>query len=170
MNHPRGDRVRASVQVALPPDRAFSVFTGEIDRWWRRGLRFRHFSGTRGIIHLEPTLGGRLFESFEQDGTTHVVQTGKIIEWAPPARLVFEWRNSTFTPDETTVVEVVFEPNARGTLVTVTHSGWSTLRPDHPARHGHPVDAFIRERAMWWSDLMTALRRFAADKGLSREE
>ena len=45
-----------------------------------------------------------------------------------------------------------------GTEVTVIHRGWSSIRPDHPARHGLAVDAFVRMIGMWWGDLMTALR------------
>lgn len=55
-------------------------------------------------------------------------------------------------------MEVTFEPTRGGTLVTVTHSGWSKLRPDHPVRHGRQGAAFVRELGRWWSGLMTSLR------------
>ncbi len=159
MSTKEGDRVRVSVQVTLDPSAAFRVFTEEIDRWWRRGPRFRASGTNRGILRLEPEVGGRLFESFDQHGKTVVVQTGTVVEWAPPRALAFEWRNVNFAPNEVTLVEVEFAANPRGTMVTVTHSGWAAIRPDHPARHGLPVNRFIRQRAMWWSDLMTAYRR-----------
>jgi hypothetical protein len=41
---PAGDQVRVSVSVAVPPAAAFEIFTQEIDRWWRRGPRFRRGS------------------------------------------------------------------------------------------------------------------------------
>ena len=64
-----GDRVSASVFVAAPPDIAFEVFTDQIDRWWRHGLKFR--DGARGlsVLHLECKMGGRLFETFTTPGS-----------------------------------------------------------------------------------------------------
>jgi hypothetical protein len=38
----------------------------------------------------------------------------------------------TFVPGETTHVDITFI--ATGTGVTVEHTGWSKLRPDHPVR------------------------------------
>jgi uncharacterized protein YndB with AHSA1/START domain len=156
-----GDQARVSVLVAVAPAAAFRIFTEEIDAWWRRGLRYRMAGRRRGIIHLEAGVGGRLFESFESGGETRVVETGRVTAWDPPARLAFEWRAANFAPAESTEVEVVFQPSASGTLVTVTHRGWSRIRPDHPARHGLEVAAFIRSMGLWWGDLMTSLREHA---------
>jgi uncharacterized protein YndB with AHSA1/START domain len=157
-----GDQARVSVVVAVPPAVAFRVFTEEIDAWWRRGLRYRVARGDRGILHLEPGVGGRLFESFDSPSGPKVVETGRVRAWEPPSRLVFEWRAVNFAPAESTEVEVQFEPSARGTLVTVTHRGWSRIRPDHPARHGLETEAFVRKIGLWWSDLMSSLREHAA--------
>jgi uncharacterized protein YndB with AHSA1/START domain len=159
---PPGDRARASVLVAVPPAFAFRAFTEEIDQWWRRGLRYRVSGKGRGILHLEGGVGGRLYESIESKSGTRVVETGRVTAWEPPRRLVLEWRNVNFRADEKTEVEVIFEPSASGTLVTVTHSGFSALRPDHPARHGLPVPEFIRMIGLWWGDLLTSLREHAA--------
>lgn len=157
-----GDQARVSVLVKVPPEVAFAVFTEEIDLWWRRGLQYRVSGKGRGIMHLEPRVGGRLFESIESKGGTRVVESGRVTAWEPPARLVFEWREVNFAPGETTEVEVTFDPSPSGTLVTVTHRGWAAIRPDHPARHGLEVPAFIRMMGMWWGDLMTSLREHSA--------
>lgn len=156
-----GDQARVSVLVRVAQDVAFRIFTEEIDQWWRRGFKYRVAGKRRGIIHLEPRVGGRLFESFEVGSETKIFQTGTVTAWDPPSRLVFEWRAVNFEPHESTEVEVVFERGENGTLVTVTHRGWSKIRPDHPARHGHPVEPFIRTMGLWWGDLMTSLREYA---------
>jgi uncharacterized protein YndB with AHSA1/START domain len=157
-----GDRVRVSVLVGVPPSEAFGTFVEDIDRWWRRGFRYRVAGKRRGIIHLEARTGGRLFESFETSSGTRVVETGRVTSWQPPTRLVFEWRAHNFGPSEKTTVEVLFEPSPSGTLVTVTHDGWGAIRSDHPARHGLDVPAFIRMMGLWWGDLMTSLREHIA--------
>ena len=159
-----GDQARATVAVAVPPALAFRVFTEEIDQWWRRGLKYRVAGGNRGFIHLEPRIGGRLYESFETGGTTRVFETGTVKVWEPPSRLVFEWRGVNFAAGERTEVEVVFVPSPSGTTVTVTHRGFAGLRPDHPVRHGEDVPAFIRMMGLWWGDLLTSLREHAAGR------
>jgi len=164
---PPGDQARASVLVRLDAATTFRVFTEEIDAWWRRGPAYRVAGHRRGVICIEPGVGGRLFESIEhddeQDGTPQrVVETGRVTAWEPPRRLVVEWRGGNFAPGEKTEVEVSFEPRDTGTLVTVTHRGWSALRPDHPARHGKQTAAFMRMIGMWWGDLLGSLREHTA--------
>ncbi len=155
---PSGDRVRAMVTVDLPIDETFRVFTEEIDLWWRRGRRFRHDPADRGIIRLEPGVGGRLFESFTRGRRTVVIETGKVTVWEPPRRLAFEWRIANFRPDEVTYVEVDFVARGARTEVAVVHRGWAAIRADHPARHGDPVPVFLRATGMWWGDLLASLR------------
>lgn len=152
-----GDVARASVLVRVPTDVAFRTFTEEIDAWWQRGLRYR-IGKEASVLHIEPFVGGRLFESFDLPRGPTTKQTGTVTAWEPPARLAFEWRGVNFRADEKTLVEVTFEPRTSGTMVTVTHSGFASLRADHPVRHGLPVPDFIRMMAMWWGDLLTSLR------------
>jgi hypothetical protein len=158
---PAGDRARVSVLVAVPREVAFRVFTEEIDQWWRHGLKYRVSGRGRGILRLEPGVGGRLFEEIESKAGARVVETGRVTEWDPPARFVLEWRNVNFSETEKTYVDVTFDPSPSGTLVTVTHSGWSAIRADHPVRHGLDVTAFIRQNGMWWGEVLTSFREHA---------
>ena len=159
---PPGDRVTVSVQLSVPAERAFRAFTEDIDMWWRRGLPYRVAGNNCGVLRFEPEIGGRLYERIETSTGERMAETGRITAWEPPRRLAFEWRAINFEPDDRTIVEVTFEPKGSGTLVTLRHSGWSSIRPDHPVRHGQPVPEFIRGMGMWWGDLMTALREFLA--------
>ena len=165
----RGDQVRVTALVDAPVEETFRIFTEEIDQWWRRGRRFRIDPGhhERGVIHLETGCGGRLFESFRtKTGAEKIVQTGQVLVWAPPHRLVLEWRNVNFARTEATEIEVEFAPRSRDrTLVTLTHRGWDAIRPDHPARHGHDVGPFLAELGRWWGDLLASLRRVARGQG-----
>ena len=155
---PRGDQVRVTLAVSVPRELAFDLFAHEIDRWWRKGPRFRQSGMTAGMIRLEPGVGGRLFESVSSAGVERVFVVGKVRVWEPPSRLVFTWKNEVFAANEDTEVEVSFAATSSGTLVTVTHRGWAALRPDHPARHAMPVDEFIRSLGSWWGDQMSSLR------------
>jgi uncharacterized protein YndB with AHSA1/START domain len=157
-----GDRARVSVSVAIPPSRAFHIFTADIDQWWRHGMKFRHSASRSSLLRIEPKVGGRLFESFETDGTQHIVEVGRVRVWEPPRQLAFTWRNANFAPHEHTEVEIQFEPTASGTLVTVTHSGLAALRADHPARHGLQDAEFCRMIGLWWGEQMSSLRLVCA--------
>jgi uncharacterized protein YndB with AHSA1/START domain len=154
---PRRDQCVVSVLVEVPPAEAFRVFSEEIDAWWRRGLRYR-LGKQRSVVHLEPKLGGRLFESFETASGSQVFETGHVTIWQPPERLVLEWRAVNFAPSERTEVDVHFQPSPSGTLVTVKHRGWSLLPDDHPVRHGQDAATFLARMGLWWGALASALR------------
>ena len=157
------DQARVTVSVTAPPALAFEVFTREIDLWWRRGPKYRHFGGDRALVAIEPFEGGRVFESDGREGPAHEI--GRVLEWAPPTRLRFEWRLANFAPHERTEVEVRFEPAGDGTRVTVTHRGWTAIRDDHPARHGETSSAFLRRLGLWWADQLTVFMRLVAAPG-----
>ncbi len=152
-----------TVSVAAPPELAFEVFTAEIDLWWRRGLQYRRFGGARALIAIEPREGGRVFETPGGDGPVHEI--GRVLQWQPPTRLRFEWRLSNFAPGERTEVDVLFEADWDGTRVTVTHTGWNAIRPDHPARHGETNAAFLRRLGLWWGGQLSVYRIHASHPG-----
>lgn len=163
---PSGDQATVSVFVAVAPADAFDVFTQETDLWWRRGFKYRLAGRRPGTVYFEPGVGGRLLESFETESGTRVYETGVVTVWDPPSRLVVKWRNSNFSPGESTELEVLFEAWGQGTRVTVQHRGWSALRTGHPARHGLEGAAFSRMMGLWWSDLLTSMREFIEMRSL----
>ncbi|MGH9323090.1 MAG: SRPBCC domain-containing protein, partial [Vicinamibacteria bacterium] len=153
-----------SVLVKVAPEDAFSIFTTEIDLWWKQGPAYRIAGRKRGQINFECGPGGRLLETFELASGPRTFEVGNILAWEPPQRLAFEWRGVNFKPDEKTTVEVTFQPSASGTLVTVKHRGWSSLSDGHPARHGLTGREFSRMIGLWWGELMTSLREHADDR------
>lgn len=156
-----GDKVRVEALVRVPIGDAFAVFTTEIDRWWRRGPAYRIGGKHVGPLHLEPELGGRIFQQYGAGGAA-VHEIGRITVWEPPHRFAFTWRGINFRPtDAATVVEVWFAATASGTRVTLEHRGFAALPDDHPVRHGKPVAAFVRDLGLWWGGLLTGLRELA---------
>jgi uncharacterized protein YndB with AHSA1/START domain len=158
---PSGDQATVAVVVAVDVADAFEVFTQEIDRWWKRGPRYRIAGHGPGVLQFEAGVGGRLFETFETAAGAKVFEVGRVTAWEPPSRLVLEWRNANFAPSERTEIEVLFEPAGGGTRVTVQHRGWAALRPDHPARHNLAGSVFSRMIGLWWGEQLTALRELA---------
>jgi hypothetical protein len=151
-------RVQTFVQVAVAD--AFAVFTDEIDLWWRRGPAYRIAGRNPGTMHLEPRLGGRLFEQAGERGAA-LHEIGTITAWDPPTHFRFTWRGVNFAPGESTTVEVWFEASGDGTRVTLEHRDWATIPADAPVRHGKDVPAFLRDLGLWWGGLLTSLRERA---------
>ena len=146
-----------AVRVDAAPAVAFAAFTEDLDQWWRRGPKYRH-AGHAGTIHLEPWVGGTLYESWHDATGAHRFTLGTVLAFEPGRHLRFSWRNATFAPTESTEVDVTFTAAGDGTLVTVRHFGWEALRPDHPARHGQDDRELARAVGMWWAEQCHALR------------
>ena len=150
-----------AVRVRVPPAAAFALFTAEIDRWWRRGPKYRHAGrAPDAAIAIEPKVGGRVYERWREGEQAREFVLGTVRVFEPAARLVFSWRNATFAPLEDTEVEVTFAAVSSGTLVTLRHRGWETLRKDHPAKHGMDDAAFARSLGLSWGEQLSALREF----------
>jgi uncharacterized protein YndB with AHSA1/START domain len=103
-------KVFLALRVPADPMRAFKVFTQEIASWWQPSGLFRVSDTGDGRLAFEPGEGGRLLTTFE-DGSTFEI--GRISVWEPGKRLVFAWRQANFSAEQSTEVEVCFEPVAR---------------------------------------------------------
>jgi uncharacterized protein YndB with AHSA1/START domain len=112
--------VRKTVRVAAPPDRAFEVFAAGIGRWWPRSHSLCK-AGLETII-IEPRVGGRWFER-GVDGSE--CEIGKVLVWAPPARLVLAWQLTgewIYDANASSEVEVKFVADGEGaTRVDLEH-------------------------------------------------
>ena len=84
--------------MEVPVERAFRVFTDQIDDWWIR----EHHIGSADLerVVIEPREGGRWYE-IGVDGSE--CDWGRVLEWEPPGRLVLAWQIS---------VELAIRPGA----------------------------------------------------------
>ncbi len=141
--------VSAAVEVAIDPATAFRVFTEELEAWWLQGP-INFFDSTRArAMRMEPGVGGRILEVYDQAGADDL-EVARIVEWAPPSRLV--WRSSL--DDVTTTV--TFTETPAGTTVRVEarlpldgedHGGtaWVRVVPTWLARWVDRRDVVARE-------------------------
>ena len=116
--------VEIQLNVPLPPQQAFAVFSEQMDTWWpRRGVFPYSFApeSTQPLhIRFEAGLGGRYYETFA-DGSEYVI--GRTTAWEPPARLAYTWRDPVW-PGETTI-ELRFSAREEGTVVDYRQSGFA---------------------------------------------
>ena len=113
------------IDVELDPTEAFDVLVDELaGALVELGLR------------LKPGVTGRVVErDFE---------VGRVVAWEPGERFLLAWRQANWQEDESTEVELRFEPVAGGTRVTLEHRSWGGLLGD---RRGEAVGWFAGEVA-----------------------
>jgi uncharacterized protein YndB with AHSA1/START domain len=107
------------VDVKAPPERAFAIFAGNISAWWPGNMAIGAEPWV--AVEIEPVAGGRWFE---RDASGAETQWGRVLEWAPPGRLLLAWQiDAAFKYDPTfeTELEITFEPRGDGTRVTLEH-------------------------------------------------
>jgi uncharacterized protein YndB with AHSA1/START domain len=144
-----------SIRVAADPSSAFDVFTNEIALWWQPDDLFRITSGGDGRLAFEPGVGGRLFTTLDNGSTFEI---GRVSVWEPGKRLVFTWRQANFTDEQSTEVEVLFEPVGKETRVSIEHRAWDTIPQRHAARHGFPEHATLQRVGDWWHASLSAFK------------
>ncbi|WP_260581545.1 SRPBCC domain-containing protein [Sphingopyxis sp. PET50] len=147
--------VIVALRVAVPPARAFEVFTREIGLWWQSHPLFELSRGGDGVPSFDPEgPDGRLVTRFA-DGKEWEI--GRVRCWLPGERLAFGWRLPSFRADQATEVEVRFEAVGAETRVTVEHRGWDTIPQQHVARHGFALMLFQRRLGEHWRGLLGAM-------------
>jgi uncharacterized protein YndB with AHSA1/START domain len=115
--------VRQSAVVAVPPARAFTVFTEQMSSWWPLETHTIGAAPAAATV-IEPHEGGRWYER-AADGSE--CEWGRVLAWEPPHRVVLAWQVSAdwqADPELHTEVEVRFEPEGEGrTRVELEHRG-----------------------------------------------
>ena len=122
-----GDVVRATVEIAAPPEEVFEALTdpAQLEEWWGTPESYR-----TGDWRTEPSPGGEwsVRTTAADDSEARVQGEYRVVD--PPHTLEFTWAASWDDFAETTVrfdlVPTVVQ-GVSGTRLTVTHSGLAAL-------------------------------------------
>jgi activator of HSP90 ATPase len=159
-------KVYVAVRVPADPLTAFEAFTREIALWWQPSRLFEVTPRGDGKLAFEPGVGGRLFTTLP-DGSEFEI--GRIAAWQPGSRLLFNWRQASFSAEQSTEVEVLFEAVGDETRVSIEHRAWDSIPRKHVARHGFPEHATLQRVAEWWRASLASLQsRLGAAAGIER--
>ena len=125
--------VRKHVQVALPAEQAFELFTAGIGKWWP--LLPHSVGGEEAeSCFFEGWVGGRIVEVLK-DGSQS--EWGKVVVWEPFYKISFSWYPGR-VPDTAQEVTVTFSETPGGCLVELVHIGWEALgTPGQARRDGY---------------------------------
>ena len=148
-------RVLVALRVPADPVRTFEAFTREIASWWQPDRLFQITPHGDGELAFEGGPDGRLISRLANGETFEI---GRISVWEPGRRLVFGWRQASFSPEQSTEVEVSFEPVGEETRVSIEHRAWDTIPQRHVARHGFPEHVTLQRVADWWRTSLGVLR------------
>jgi len=147
--------VRSEIAVEAPIERAFAVFTEEMQTWWNPD---HHLIETAEMV-IEPRVGGHIIDR-GPDGSE--CRWSRVLAYEPPTLFVFSWDINTrweieTDPAKTSEVAVTFTAEAPDrTLVALEHrhldrhgdgwegmrdavgSGWKNLDEYRDAAEGRP--------------------------------
>ncbi len=107
--------VTKTLVLSCSPERAFAVFTDEVDTWWPIETHSVHGAG--GSAHLDE----RSMYEIAADGTRN--EWGTVLVWEPPSRIVMTWAPGQDKSD-LTELELRFVPEGDGTRFELIHRGW----------------------------------------------
>jgi uncharacterized protein YndB with AHSA1/START domain len=114
--------IRKSVEVGVPIETAFSVFTEQAGSWWP--LETKSVGREEAVdLIFEPEVDGRVYERL-RSGDEH--EWGRILAWEPPRLLALSWHPGR-DPETAQEVEIRFSTTDGGTRVELEHRGWERL-------------------------------------------
>jgi uncharacterized protein YndB with AHSA1/START domain len=144
------DPIVVSVELPVPPGRAFAAFASGLAGWWPVATHsLSRQASSRCSLDARP--GGAL-EEITTDGTRHRWGTVEAVDAG--RRLRFSWHPGR-EAESAQWVEVRFEAVAAGCRVTLTHGGWEAL--------GEIAPILRREYAAGWPPVLgESYARFAA--------
>jgi len=111
--------IHRTIEVAVPPERAFELFSSRMHDWWPMGHSIS--DDPRVGIEMEAHVDG-WWGQIGENGTR--AQWGKVLAWNPPGQLLLAWQISEewqFDPALVTELELTFTPIGMNTLVTLEH-------------------------------------------------
>ena len=109
-----------TLTLSCSADHAFVVFTERIADWWP--VADHSITGAEATVIIEGREGGRILE-VDTSGGEHM--WGEINTWSPVSRLAYSWHPG-YDASAATHVEVTFESDGAGCVVTLVHSGWAS--------------------------------------------
>jgi uncharacterized protein YndB with AHSA1/START domain len=145
-----GTSVRTSIDVEVPIERAFAIFTEEIGTWWDPSHHI--LEAELAEMVFEPYVGGSIVDR-GVDGSE--CRWARVLAYEPPARVVFSWDINLqwqveADPQKTSEVEVRFSADGPDrTHVELEHrnidrhgDGWERMRDAVGSPNGWNLQRF----------------------------
>jgi uncharacterized protein YndB with AHSA1/START domain len=147
--------VRKTIVVGTSVERAFHIFTEEMDTWWPLASKHIGKADAKAVV-LEPFVGGRWFER-GVDGSE--CDWGHVRTWDPPRRLVLAWEISSDWHEDSSIQTEVEVRFTRGRQFDARRPG-TPPAPYYGEKAPQMRGIFDSEQG--WTGLLEAFASFAA--------
>jgi uncharacterized protein YndB with AHSA1/START domain len=84
----------------------------DLEEWWSEG------------VTLEPRVGGKFCEIWEDDDGKPQLATGKVLVAKPNKEIQFTWNEKNWAKGDFTHCSILIEDNKSVRTLTVKHTGW----------------------------------------------
>jgi uncharacterized protein YndB with AHSA1/START domain len=84
----------------------------DLEEWWSEG------------VTLEPKVGGKFREAWEDDEGKKQLASGKVLAVKANKEIHFTWNEKNWAKDAFTECLIVIEDNKTNRTLTLKHSGW----------------------------------------------
>lgn len=118
--------IRKTLLLAVPPPKAFALFTLRISEWWPPERRHTGDPSSRIVLDA----AGPFYEV-----STHGqrVELGQVLAFEPPERLLLDWYPGT-DREHPTRVEITFSSEGDGTRIRLEHGPTAASQALFPLR------------------------------------
>ncbi|MFS4460483.1 SRPBCC family protein [Bdellovibrio sp. HCB2-146] len=109
--------IELSVKIYATSAEIWSALTDkdELEEWWSEG------------VTLEPKVGGKFREAWEDDRGTSQLATGKVLAVKAKNEIRFTWREKDWPQEASTECLIQIEDQKSHRVLSVVHTGWNKL-------------------------------------------
>lgn len=111
------DSIEESIKIRATAAEIWGALTDfdELENWWSED------------VVLEPKVGGKFREAWEDDKGTSQLATGKVLTVKPRKEITFSWREKDWPKEAETQCTFLIQDEKSHRIFTVRHEGWNTL-------------------------------------------
>lgn len=120
--------------------------TDDLENWWGDD------------VALEPKVGGKFREAWEDDNGDEQLASGKVLSLVPNKSITFTWREKNWDAKQSTECTYVIEDKGKTRTMTVTHKGWDSF----PEKQGAKL---LKDFQVGWKYHMQELKAYLDDEG-----
>lgn len=110
------DQFEISISVKAPASEVWRALTDsdELENWW-------------GDVLLEPVIGGKFREPWEDDDGNRQEARGKVMVVKVNKQIVFSWRELDWPQKSKTICSIEIEDKGIVRTIKLVQTGWETL-------------------------------------------
>lgn len=116
----------------------------DLEEWWSEG------------VTLEPKVGGKFREAWEDDEGNKQLAQGKVLSAKPNKEIRFSWNEKNWAKDAYTECLIVISDDKKTRTLTLTHSGWEIFPEAKRAK-------LIKDFKVGWGYHLKELKSFLDD-------